>query len=384
MKSAPAPAQSSGRSGITTTPDFAGRGFLVVALFLFIGIEFASRPLSAPFFKGNDRALSSSSIYNGPSRPRLPGVPRAGTPANPRPARMCLLLPTLSWASEAQDYGLREAVEKTPLFSIALPSILDTTHDSDGVQYLLLVGHNPDDAVFGSPALGTAVGAREHAADIASDLIGTRTNVHFLVQPLYGTTGTTVIWNILASWGYDIGCDYFVPANDDLLWESSGWATRAITMLRNRTDPCPNFGIVSMMDKNFPGSPTFHVVSRLHMHIHHRAYYPVMMRGFGVDPWIFAAYKAVGAAVLDPEILVENKILEYDREKKEVIKKLPASVERYDRDLPHMRLAFKYAEEEAKFLRQWMKDETNVCCDSLECADALPGSESNVPVVLFF
>lgn len=212
-------------------------------------------------------------------RVRTPLAPRAGTAANPRRVRMCLMLPTLSYFPSSDVTG-EARIALLPLFSVALASILDTSRDDDGMQYLLLLAYNSDDIVFGDSTL------RVQAMKIALDMIGNRSNVHFLTRALFATRGTTVIWNALADWGFDIGCDYFVPANDDVAWHTLGWAPRAVEVLRNRSAPCPNFGIVALTDENQPGeTATFHVVSRLHIHIHRRAYYPVIMAGWNVDPW---------------------------------------------------------------------------------------------------
>ena len=301
-----------------------------------------------------------------------------------RPTRMCIMLPTLTWGE--LDYRFRESVAKTPLLSVALPSILDTTDDNDGVQYLLLIGHNPEDAVFGYEHLGSTVGARKLAIEIVSELVGNRKNIHVLLRTIYGTTGTTVLWNALALWGFDIGCDYFVPANDDLLWVSSGWANLAIQELRNKTEPCPNFGIVALSDGNAfkVDFPTFHIVSRLHMYIHKRTYYPVVMRGWGVDPWIYYSYVAVGAGTLNHNIKVLNRVQEYDRVNKKVIKLLPLSLERYDGDPTHSLQWQNYSVNEVAFLRSWMTDEQSICCDSIECTEQQVGSSLILPVVSVF
>jgi hypothetical protein len=115
-----------------------------------------------------------------------------------RSVKMCVMLPTLTWKREDQNFEFRETVQRSPFFSVSLPSILDTTSDEDNIEYLLLVGHNPDDAIFGSEELGSVEGARQHALEIITDLVGSRHNVHVLLRPLYGTTGTTVLWNTLA------------------------------------------------------------------------------------------------------------------------------------------------------------------------------------------
>lgn len=212
------------------------------------------------------------------------------------------MLPTKTVYYLYDPSNRRQSIEKTPLLSVALPSLLDTTNENDNIEYLLLVAYNHDDVVF-EDAMG-----RKIVEEIVTSTIGIRTNVHMLIRPVYMTSGTTVIWNTLASWGYDIGCDYFVPSNDDLLWRSMDWALFAIDELRSRTYPCPNFGIVGFSDEEQPNSPTFHVISRLHVHIHSRAYYPVKLLGYGVDPWIFESYKRINTAIMSRDIVVANRV----------------------------------------------------------------------------
>lgn len=251
---------------------------------------------------GTDKRYEENSF--GENSPNLPLAPRAGTPENPRLIRMCLMLPVKTLPLKTSD--IWESIGNTQFLSIALPSVLDTTLESDNMEYIFLVAFNHDDIVYGNEEF------RKIASQITADLIGNRTDMHIFLRPVYMTTGTTVIWNILAAWGYDIGCDYFVPANDDLAWRSDGWSRMAVELLRNQKNKnCPNFGLVGLTDPDSPGfagSPTFHIVSRLHVHIHSRSYYPVKMLGFGVDPWIWFAYAKLNAAVMSKDIIVTNKV----------------------------------------------------------------------------
>jgi hypothetical protein len=279
---------------------FLSSNFFSKDLATFNSATFPTNNFSQTLFAGTNM----HSVVN-PFRstgPRLPVAPRADTPGNPRRIRMCLMLPTKSIPLDEKLSPLREQIENAPLFSVALASILDTSEEFDNLEYLLLVAYNHDDFLFGR------LEGRQIAEEVAVATMGERTNVHMLFRPVYMTSGTTVIWNILAGWGYDIGCDYFVPANDDLLWRSPGWALSAVAELRGREDPCPNFGIVGLSDETYPGFPTFHVTSRLHVYIHSRAYYPVKLLGFGVDPWIYYSYDSVSASVFSQDIVVINRV----------------------------------------------------------------------------
>ncbi len=222
--------------------------------------------------------------------------------------------------------------------------------------------------------------------EVAKATVGARKNVHVILRTQYATSGTTVCgWNMLALWGYDIGCNYFVPANDDQAWVTPGWASAAVTDLRGKVEPCPNFGIVAFHDLNQPDLPTFHVVSRLHMHIHARAYYPLPLIGYEVDPWIFDSYRLAGAATNHTSIVISNRVSQYDRATKTVLQRLPEELERYDvGSLELQARKDALCEKEAADLRAWMTDESNVCCDSIECSELQAGSELELPVLGVF
>ena len=118
------------------------------------------------------------------------------------------------------------------------------------------------------------------------------------------------------------------------------------------------------------------------MHIHSREYYAVNLIAYGVDPWLFDSYNRVHAARIHPDIRVTNRVRTYDRATKTITSFMPRSVERYNGESLRASetLGLLIADETA-FLSAWMSDAQNMCCDSIECTESLPGSASVLPVL---
>ena len=280
----------------------------------------ASLPSRGLFGAPSDSAASTSQEQH---VAQFRGTGSGVSTAAPVP-RVCLITPMVSRKDVTWSM---ETVSRSTLLNVNLRSILRTTTEDDGLDHLLMVGFPGDDAMFGDDAL------RAEFVRQAAEAIGKRTNVHLLLRPIWAAMcGTTAIWNILAGWGYDIGCDYFVPNNDDVLYLTTGWATMATEMLASRDGPCPNFGVVAFRDLGAPDFPTFHMVGRIHVHIHRREYYPISLHGAGVDPWLWRVYLFVDAADW-VEAEIRNHVLEYDEATGKAVtaKDLPPDLQkRYD------------------------------------------------------
>lgn len=298
-------------------------------------------------------------------------LPASAAPAlTPRPTRMCIMMPTLSFP--AFDCRL-DNIGQYMVLNVSLASLLKTTEPE--IDYVMLVAYSFEDRCYAQPDLLAAFTRTAQAM-----LVG-HPNVHLLLKPMYATKcGTTILWNTIADWGYNIGCDYFVPGNDDVMWITKGWAGLAVAALRATTTPCRNFGVVAFRDKNFDGQPTFHVVSRLHLHIHNRAYYPISLVGLGVDPWIYHSYRNVGYGSM-PDIFIQNFISSIGWDGVAVHRKDAAG----DQMVPRYTLGDNnyniWIDKEVPFLQQFIaRTDSKKCCDSFECSPPQVGSPLGVPI----
>lgn len=287
---------------------------------------------------------------------------------------MCLMTPVLSFT---EITWTPENVKDNIFLHISFASLLRTTQDNDGFDYIVLLVYNGDDVMLGKPELRTVF------MNIVKEMVGARTNVHVLLKPIFGTKcGVTVLWNALGAWGFDIGCDYFVPNNDDLVLISEGWAKVAMDILLARTTPCPNFGIVAFKDRDYPDFPTFHVVSRLHLYIHNKVYYPIPLTGWGNDPWIYESYKRVGAAEFG-NMIVHNHAEGYDKETGKVTANIMNNGHkyRYDGNREAVDKHFlRSIDEEEVFLVSFL--EKGVCCPPRGCVAEETGAAAHLSAVL--
>lgn len=167
-----------------------------------------------------------------------------------------------------------------PLFRALLPS-MDALELWGAVR--LVCGYDSDDPVWSMRM------ARERA---------TQPIMWMGIEGLSGNI--TAIWNLMATLQLTVPFyDYVIPANDDLVFETS--PLPAIDKLRARQ----NFGIVAFHDYSFPGLPTFFMVGRPHFEIF-GALYPLPWTGAHQDSWIHDVYKPWEASEIDPSIRCAN------------------------------------------------------------------------------
>lgn len=275
------------------------------------------------------------------------------------------MMPTLSFKSfdcRADNIG------QYTVINVSLTSLLMTVEPD--LEYVMLIGYSFEDHCFADPELLAAF-----TKFTQSMLVG-HPNVHVLLKPFYATKcGTTILWNTLADWGYNIGCDYFIPGNDDVVFITPDWASKAIAKLRSWTTPCRNFGIVAFRDQAYDNFPTFHVISRLHIFIHKRAYYPVSLVGLGVDPWVFKSYEAVGQASM-LNIFVKNYVMFIGYDGIAVSRNNEQLAPRYDHGSNDYG---PWVTRESQFLREWMSSNAT-CCDSFDCSPPQIGSPLGKPL----
>lgn len=175
--------------------------------------------------------------------------------------------------------GCPDAIEEQPIFKALIPS-MDALELWRSVT--LYIGHDSDDPIWSDPKAREAV--RKPVAWI---------ELHALKKNI------TACFNWLDREARV--CDYLIPANDDLAFQTS--PLLAVETLRARDD----FGTVAFHDEAFPGLPTFYMVGRKHFDIFD-VLYPVPWTGAHQDSWIADVYRPWNASAIDPQIKVHNHI----------------------------------------------------------------------------
>lgn len=127
-------------------------------------------------------------------------------------------------------------------------------------------------------------------------------------QSYVNSTSITGIWNFIASEAYHAHkCDYFYPANDDLVLITAGWTARAV----ERLAACPlrpNFGVAAFTDIWLYSSPTFHLTHRTHLDLFGGLYYPIPSEGAHQDSWAFSVYQEWGCGTKFSSVKVRNRV----------------------------------------------------------------------------
>lgn len=229
----------------------------------------------------------------------------------------CILQPTLS-------AGLSRWTENDARNHIAIRAFMRTFADTvtpserERFKFSIYYGHDSDDAVFGVSSLRKAFASAARRMLAAGGFLDD--DVKLVFTPMYGLHGRlNAIWNILAKDAYYDGCDYFFLSNDDMVFFTRGWVTRAVDSLNGigaplgHKRPCRGFGIVRFKDEwaNW-ATFTFHVSTRIHLEIFGGVYYPVPYHAAHNDYWINFVYRAFEASKYRGEVKVRNRVDDVD------------------------------------------------------------------------
>ena len=231
--------------------------------------------------------------------------------------KFCVLQPTLSagktkWTTEdARNHIALRAFLRTFASTVTEGERRDFT-------FAIYYGHDSDDPVFGSPELRSAF--KDQAHTILSNAGFAKQDVQLIFTPLYGLHGRiNAIWNVLAKDAYYDGCDYFFLSNDDMVFFTNTWVSRARDSLNGigappaHKRPCRYFGIVRFKDEWASWATfTFHVSTRMHLEIFGGVYYPVPYNSAHNDYWINFVYKQFDASKYRGEIRVRNRVDDVD------------------------------------------------------------------------
>jgi len=127
---------------------------------------------------------------------------------------------------------------------------------------------------------------------------------------LYGSgPQITLAYNTIARQAFADGCEYSVLTNDDLIFQTTNWTSKAVEQLLRFH--IPNFGIVSFLDPTGPGGayPTFHMTHRTHMQVfdaYSPVFCPIMHSISHCDPSLFDMYAPFGLAIFRLDLRVRN------------------------------------------------------------------------------
>ncbi|CAF1498594.1 unnamed protein product, partial [Adineta steineri] len=192
-----------------------------------------------------------------------------------------------------------------PLVSVFIPSFLATI-ESD-YDYRLYIGYDYGDMWYDNDTNWDKL--LSFITTRITDSSHLRLNVSVRPILLFGVEQRiTPIWNTLATAAYKDMCDYFYPANDDILIRTKGWTSAAIRTLKTCV-VASNFGIVTFKDLNNCVMPTFHLVHRTHLDLHEGIYYPLPTHGDGQDPWIFGVYRPWKCAFFIEHYELKNRVV---------------------------------------------------------------------------
>lgn len=177
-------------------------------------------------------------------------------------------------------------IERQPLLTSLLPSLkaLD-------VPFNILLGYDSDDSLWSNSKARSFVSA--HCAN----------QFVFRWYELYAVQkNITAIWNTLVLLASADGflSDYFIPANDDLRFETDPY--QAVPTLSRRY----NLGTIAFHDRWMPGFPTFFLCHVRHLSVF-PVLYPVPWQGAHQDPWIHDVYFPWGGP-FDSKVIVHNRM----------------------------------------------------------------------------
>ena len=179
-------------------------------------------------------------------------------------------------------------LSKLPLFSVLLPSLLETIEPGSasvtGLRFEVRVGHDDDDPWWSSPR--NAARAAKRLQRLARE---GEYAVEMVVSAHSGARGAPChVWSQLFNSSCAERCDYFYQLNDDIRLVSRGWAEELVATLR--TNPyVPNLGIAGPLDTNNP-----RLMTQSFAHCTHHAifgfYYPRQFRNWYSDDWATQVY----------------------------------------------------------------------------------------------
>jgi hypothetical protein len=217
--------------------------------------------------KTTPKSSKQKATKKGGLPPKTAGVRRIG-----------LLVPTIS--------AKIKAVTHLSLFRVFMPTLLKSigkgTAKSAGFEYVIYLGYDVGDALY-----DTKAGMRRVRARFRKMTKGYP--VHLMPSAHSGAKGAPCwIWNTLADFAYHDDADFLYQLNDDISFETAGWA-KILTAALDKSPAHRGFGVTGPVDTNNESVFTQSFVSRLHLEIFD-TYYPVPFKNWWSDDWISKVY----------------------------------------------------------------------------------------------
>eukprot|EP00771_Trimastix_marina_P001624 gnl/Trimastix_PCT/2706.p1 GENE.gnl/Trimastix_PCT/2706~~gnl/Trimastix_PCT/2706.p1 ORF type:complete len:530 (-),score=122.77 gnl/Trimastix_PCT/2706:129-1718(-) len=193
--------------------------------------------------------------------------------------RICMLVPSTTRGVQAPS------VNTLPFFDVFFPSFLTSiAPDADRFAFTVFWGYDEGDAFYDNEANLRAIEQK-----LVFDASEQNAQVDFKTYRYIGMQGAPAfVWNGLFKDAYEDGCDYFYQINDDIRFETSGWATRFVKVLKDNRY-MPDFGMVGPTDVGNSKTMTQSFCSRLHYDIF-GTYYPISFKNWYSDDWATHIY----------------------------------------------------------------------------------------------
>ena len=203
-------------------------------------------------------------------------------------AHMALLQAPMDIAPEVIVLGVAstsrrtKSIDEHPLFTILLPSLVETCAANASQHFLLFVGYDEGDKYLDSA---------EHAGRIRDFFAAfQRSNLHIKLVRLPETGAVTLVWNYLYELSMRSGAKYFYQINDDLTFKNSTWPF----VFKKALDAQSGRGVVGPSDHHFGCKlMTQNFVGRGHWEAF-GFLFPPELRNWWCDNWINALYSRVG------------------------------------------------------------------------------------------
>jgi hypothetical protein len=185
--------------------------------------------------------------------------------------KVAILIPTTS-----NNRNQWNTIKDTYLFH-SIKSFLVSLHYQDNNRYVIYIGYDDDDRIFG----------KKDQQDELKRFEQVFQNISFRFCPMNGIPKgyLTKMWNRLFEQAYSSGCDYFYQCGDDILYKTKGWIQASIHLLEKNG----NIGITGPVNNN-PRILTQAMVSRKHMEIF-GWFFPEEIINWCCDDWYNWVYR---------------------------------------------------------------------------------------------
>lgn len=174
-----------------------------------------------------------------------------------------------------------------PLFSVLLPSFLETVDatDESRFRFVVYVGHDDDDPWWALPARR----AEAEALFASMSARAPGLNLSMAVSSHSSMRGNPcAVWSALFAAACAAGCDYFYQLNDDLRLVTRGWASELVATL-SANAYVPNLGIAGPLDTNNRRLMTQSFAHCTHLRVF-GFFYPPAFRNWYSDDWATQVY----------------------------------------------------------------------------------------------